>query len=265
MYTLVDAFNQLACMGQETVSVCTKDEAHDLVTDMDKGLELLFRFWLNRYYPSHYIIGEEGEKPHLNPSGYYWYIDPIDGTTNYSQQRAEFCINIGCIHKNEPFLGLVGLPKKNQILTSFEDLNGHNQEYKQQICSEFYPHKTAEQHYFDKIQAFVDRPRFKTMALGYALSQMQGGHCDVFYKFDVKFWDIIAPLCILAKQSNIWDIELVTYDKNVASPFCTDPWFIDYLNARHSGDCRIGLITVTKKEDHHIKTFIQDQFYEYIA
>jgi myo-inositol-1(or 4)-monophosphatase len=60
-----------------------KDAGHgNLVTDMDHASEDMITRAIRREFPDHAIVAEEsgeaGDSPHR------WYIDPIDGTTNYA-------------------------------------------------------------------------------------------------------------------------------------------------------------------------------------
>jgi myo-inositol-1(or 4)-monophosphatase len=63
-------------------SVRFKAGAGNLVTDMDHASEEMIVSALRREFPDHAIVAEErgaaGDSPHR------WYIDPIDGTTNYA-------------------------------------------------------------------------------------------------------------------------------------------------------------------------------------
>jgi myo-inositol-1(or 4)-monophosphatase len=63
-------------------SIHFKDGAGNLVTDMDHASEEMIVKALGREFPDHAIVAEErgamGDSPHR------WYVDPIDGTTNYA-------------------------------------------------------------------------------------------------------------------------------------------------------------------------------------
>ena len=134
---------------------------------------------------------------------------------------------------------------------------------KKRICSEFYSARHREVAYFEKINTIIQYERLKTNALGYSLTQMYLGDCSIFYKANVKFWDIIAPLCLLSlTQGHFWDIELITYDNICISPFSNDSSFINYLNKQHQQDCRVGLLTVTPKHQPEFKSIIKDCVYE---
>ena len=55
----------------------------DLVTEADKACEELIVSRLQSYFPTHSIIGEEGGE-RKGTSEYCWYVDPVDGTTNFA-------------------------------------------------------------------------------------------------------------------------------------------------------------------------------------
>jgi myo-inositol-1(or 4)-monophosphatase len=63
-------------------SIRYKAGSGNLVTDMDHASEELIVTALRREFPDHAIVAEErgaaGDSPHR------WYVDPIDGTTNYA-------------------------------------------------------------------------------------------------------------------------------------------------------------------------------------
>jgi len=66
----------------------------DLVTEADRASEELIVERLHAVFPEHGIYGEEGTRSHLE-SEYRWYIDPLDGTTNFAHGFPVFCISMG--------------------------------------------------------------------------------------------------------------------------------------------------------------------------
>src|SRR5260370_28687518 len=56
---------------------------HDLVTEADRASERLVVERLRSHFPSHSIVAEEGSG-HIGTSDYCWYVDPLDGTTNFA-------------------------------------------------------------------------------------------------------------------------------------------------------------------------------------
>jgi len=71
----------------------TKGE-FDLVTEADRASEKLVVERLRSHFPSHNIVAEEGGG-HQSPSEYRWYVDPLDGTTNFAHGFPYFNVTLG--------------------------------------------------------------------------------------------------------------------------------------------------------------------------
>ena len=70
----------------------------DLVTVADRTVEKLIRRRLGEAFPEHGIFGEEGTRERLG-SEYRWYVDPLDGTTNFAHGFPQFCVSMGLEHR----------------------------------------------------------------------------------------------------------------------------------------------------------------------
>jgi myo-inositol-1(or 4)-monophosphatase len=70
-----------------------KGEA-DLVTAADRAAEVLIRDRIRAQWPGHDVLGEEQG---LSDQGseYRWYVDPLDGTTNFAHGYPVFCVSVG--------------------------------------------------------------------------------------------------------------------------------------------------------------------------
>ncbi len=66
----------------------------DLVTAADRASEKLIVERLRADFPEHGIIGEEGTRADLDKE-YRWYVDPLDGTTNFAHGFPVFCVSMG--------------------------------------------------------------------------------------------------------------------------------------------------------------------------
>jgi myo-inositol-1(or 4)-monophosphatase len=66
----------------------------DLVTEADRASEALIRERLTAAFPGHGIYGEEGTRDQME-SEYRWYVDPLDGTTNFAHGFPAFCVVMG--------------------------------------------------------------------------------------------------------------------------------------------------------------------------
>lgn len=66
----------------------------DLVTVADRTVEKLIRTRLAETWPEHGIYGEEGTREGMERS-FRWYVDPLDGTTNFAHGVPQFCVSMG--------------------------------------------------------------------------------------------------------------------------------------------------------------------------
>ena len=55
----------------------------DVVTVADRAAEKLIRERLSQVFPDHGVYGEEGTRDRLERE-FRWYVDPLDGTTNFA-------------------------------------------------------------------------------------------------------------------------------------------------------------------------------------
>ncbi len=86
------------------------------VTDTDKEIEYLLRREISSAFPRHGIVGEEeGEK---TGTGYRWYIDPIDGTTNYIHGIPHCAISVALWDEQGPLVGIVSDPINKRMYTA---------------------------------------------------------------------------------------------------------------------------------------------------
>ena len=70
----------------------------DLVTVADRASEKLIRTRLAEVFPAHGVYGEEGTRERLE-SEFRWYVDPLDGTTNFAHGFPQFCVSMGLEHR----------------------------------------------------------------------------------------------------------------------------------------------------------------------
>lgn len=98
----------------------------DLVTEADRASEKLIVERLHALFPGHGIYGEEGTRSHLE-SGYRWYIDPLDGTTNFAHGFPVFCVSMGLerraasLHADEDgeiVAGVIYDPMREELFTA---------------------------------------------------------------------------------------------------------------------------------------------------
>jgi myo-inositol-1(or 4)-monophosphatase len=66
----------------------------DLVTVADRTVEKLIRTRIGETWPEHGIYGEEGTREGMERQ-FRWYVDPLDGTTNFAHGVPQFCVSMG--------------------------------------------------------------------------------------------------------------------------------------------------------------------------
>src|SRR6201987_1970177 len=71
----------------------------DLVTAADRASEVLIRDRIKSVFPTHDVLGEEQGLSDQG-SDYRWYIDPLDGTTNFEHGYPVFCVSMGLEHRS---------------------------------------------------------------------------------------------------------------------------------------------------------------------
>jgi myo-inositol-1(or 4)-monophosphatase len=89
----------------------------DLVTVADRRSEALIVERLRRDFPDHGIVGEEGGS-YRAPSDYCWYVDPLDGTTNYAHGFPIFCVTLALAYRGEVIAGVVYDPTRQELYTA---------------------------------------------------------------------------------------------------------------------------------------------------
>ncbi len=88
----------------------------DMVTNADKEADALIRRLLQESFPDHAIVTEEDEPQKGNE--FTWYVDPIDGTSNYIRGANYFCVSIGLARGSELLLGVVYNPLTSETYTA---------------------------------------------------------------------------------------------------------------------------------------------------
>ena len=81
----------------------------DLVTEYDRRSELLLRERLAQI-ASFPVVGEEEGGASAMGGAPTWYVDPLDGTTNFVHGHPFFCVSVGLLAGNTPLLGVVVAP-----------------------------------------------------------------------------------------------------------------------------------------------------------
>ncbi len=92
-----------------------KSNPRNLVTNADMESDSIIKRFLNERFPGHGIVSEESEP---TEGEYTWYIDPIDGTTNYSRGVNYFCVSIALAKGDELLVGVLYNPATSELYSA---------------------------------------------------------------------------------------------------------------------------------------------------
>lgn len=108
-----EAGELLAELSTQPLDISYKRRS-DLVTVADRRSEALIVARLRERFPDYAIVAEEGGN-HRASSDYCWYVDPLDGTTNYAHGFPMYCVTLGLAYRDEVIAGVVYDPTRNDL------------------------------------------------------------------------------------------------------------------------------------------------------
>jgi myo-inositol-1(or 4)-monophosphatase len=185
----------------------------DLVTEADRASERLIGARLRAAFPEHGIYGEEGTRSGLDGE-FRWYVDPLDGTTNFAHGFPAFCVVLGCERRaaglraeddGEMVAGVIYDPLRDEMFSAARGagarLNGrpmhvsrtaHLQEAL--IATGFPSHKRHRSPNVHFYQEFTLRSHGVRRAGSAALdlAYVACGRLDGFWEFKLNPWDTSA-------------------------------------------------------------------------
>lgn len=89
-------------------------DGDEVVTTADLASEEYILASLKKAFPKHSIVSEEAGL-HVGDPSLVWYVDPLDGTRNFSRGISDYCVGIGLAKMGVPILGVVYCPMSNDI------------------------------------------------------------------------------------------------------------------------------------------------------
>ena len=177
----------------------------DLVTEADRASEKLIVERLRVRWPEHGVVGEEGARSDPG-ADYRWYVDPLDGTTNFAHGYPVFCISIGLVRKDEQIeAGVLYDPTRDEMFSAERGLgatlNGKpihvskTTKLAESILGTGFPshkrHKNPNIHFYHQITLRshgVRRPGSAALDL----ANVACGRYDGFWEFNLNPWDTAA-------------------------------------------------------------------------
>jgi myo-inositol-1(or 4)-monophosphatase len=112
------ASGQLLRDRMDSIREVRHKSAVDIVTDVDILSEQLVCSTILTAFPNHTVVGEEGGAHLGSEPRYRWYVDPLDGTTNYAHGFPFFCVSIGLEVDGQLAVGVVYSPCMDELFVA---------------------------------------------------------------------------------------------------------------------------------------------------
>lgn len=101
----------LRSSGKEELACRQKSQDMGPVTEADLRANATLVQWIQHAFPEDSIIAEESDNTRVQRDTYRcWFLDPIDGTSDFAANRQCWAIHIGLCIEGQPCLGLVHEP-----------------------------------------------------------------------------------------------------------------------------------------------------------
>jgi myo-inositol-1(or 4)-monophosphatase len=98
----------------------SKSTEINLVTAADRASEALITQAIQARFPDHHIFGEEGGGYGAPAASapFRWYVDPLDGTTNFAHSFPVYAVNLSVVdHEGEPVVGITYDPTRDECFS----------------------------------------------------------------------------------------------------------------------------------------------------
>ncbi|MBX5490301.1 MAG: inositol monophosphatase [Chloroflexi bacterium] len=90
----------------------------DLVTAVDRAAEALIVEQIRSAFPDHTIVAEEGTGGSPRDAAHCWFVDPLDGTTNYAHGYPFFAVSVAYAARGELRVGVVYDPLHDELFAA---------------------------------------------------------------------------------------------------------------------------------------------------
>ena len=192
----------------QNIKIEYKGEA-DLVTIADRKSEALIRERLRSQFPGHDVVGEE-EGFRDTGSDYRWYVDPLDGTTNFAHGFPVFCVSMGLQYKREMVAGVCYDPTRNELFAAEKGKGAYLNEnpirvsqiakLAESLVATGFPshkrHKNPNIYFYHQITLRTHGVR-RAGSAALDLCSVACGRFDGFWEFNLNPWDTAAGVLIV--------------------------------------------------------------------
>jgi myo-inositol-1(or 4)-monophosphatase len=190
----------------------------DIVTVADRAAEKLIRTRLSEAFPDHGVYGEEGTRERMEGQ-FRWYVDPLDGTTNFAHGFPQFCVSMGLEHRPTGIkpdqdgtlvAAVIYDPLRDELFTAERGQGAHlngrpikvsqTAQLAEALLATGFPsrkrHASPNIHFY---QEFTLRSHGVRRAGSAALdlAYVACGRMDAFWEFNLNPWDTAAGILLI--------------------------------------------------------------------
>ncbi len=185
----------------------------DLVTETDKKSEAAILARLRHYFPRHAIVAEETGASGADASAKYkWYVDPLDGTTNFAHGYPMFAVSIALLEDGEPLVGAIYNPVTREMFRAMRNEGAYRGDTRIRVSSVeklaksllatgFPSHKRVQNPNIYYYWEFTLRSHGVRRAGSAALDlcSVACGQFEGFWEFGLKPWDTAAGILLVCE------------------------------------------------------------------
>lgn len=199
----------------------------DLVTEADRASEKLIVQRVREAFPQHGIVGEEGTRTNSG-SDFRWYVDPLDGTTNFAHGYPVFCVSLGVEREGKLHAGVLYDPTRDELFSAERGkgaaLNGRpiqvskTKKLSESLLATGFPsfkrHKNPNIHFYHQLTLRSHGLR-RAGSAALDLACVAAGRYDGFWEFNLNPWDTSAGVLLVQEAGG------------TVTRFDGSPWRID--------------------------------------
>lgn len=177
----------------------------DLVTEADRASEKLVIERLHQHFPTHSIVAEESGGHVGESAEYCWYVDPLDGTTNFAHGFPMYNVTLALEKAGEIVCGVIFDPERDEMFScergAGSQLNGqpiHVSRVSQiddALVATGFPsrkrHQNINVHFYYQLAMITHGVR-RAGAAALDLAYVASGRLDAFWEFGLNPWDMAA-------------------------------------------------------------------------
>ncbi len=211
-------------LGQHQIKV---KGLRDIATEADLAAEAAALAVIRAECPQGFIVSEESNGEFVEHAGQItWFVDPLDGTTNYARGLPSFCVSVAAVLDGHPIAGVVYDPLDDQLFGA---------EYGQGAYLDGVQLHVSERTNLAESVVLVDWPRDQTLrqqsgrflarvapqvdtvrsfgAAAKAFCYVAAGWADVYLQFTLSPWDVAAGILILEEAGGmVTDLRGLPYE-----------------------------------------------------